>query len=239
MFNPSRFLLDHPLTRPGEYTLNRQESHHAVGVLRHKEGDAVIVFDGDGNYAEAIILAADRHAVRVAVDGVHAEKHLPLKLTIATAIPKGKRWQILVEKCTELGVDRIIPMLTERSVAKGEGDVGKWRRWVVEAAKQSRRARLPEIDEPMGLADISALARNDKAVLLIADPKGESPQAYRDMLGHVFEAIVMVGPEGGFTDAEVENLRRLGARTICLSPFILRVETAAAVVCAIIREVLM
>lgn len=234
-----RFLLDEPLTRPGEYTLNRQESHHAINVLRHKQGDAVVVFDGDGNYAEAVIVAADRNAVRVAVDGVFSERHLPLKLTIATAIPKGKRWQTLVEKCTELGVDRIVPILSDRSVAKGEGDAGKWRRWVVEAAKQSRRARLPEIVEPVPAAEVPAMARNGNAMLLIADPAGESPRVYRDMLGHVMEVIVLVGPEGGFSQTELDAFRRAGAGTICLSPFTLRIETAAAVVCAIIREVLM
>lgn len=238
MSNQSRFLLDTPLVGPGEYSLNRQESHHAVNVLRLKEGEAIVVFDGLGNYAEAVIAHADKNGVRVRVDGVLAEKHLPLMLTLATAIPKGKRWQALIEKCTELGVDRIIPMLTERSVAKGEGDIEKWRRWVIEAAKQSRRARLPEILEPMRLADIPAFARSDKALLLLADPDGENPGVYRDLVNHVFEVVVMIGPEGGFSGREMEECMRAGARTIKLSQFTLRIETAAATVCAIVREVL-
>ena len=234
-----RFLLDDPMTGPGEYLLNRQESHHAVNVLRLRTDDVVIVFDGRGNSAEAVVLAAHRDGMRVRVDGVRTEEHLPLRLTIATAIPKGKRWQTLVEKCTELGVDRIIPILSERSVVKGEGDADKWRRWAVEAAKQSRRAWIPEVSEPMALAAILPLARNDKAMLLIADPGGESPAAYRGMLEHLFEVIVLIGPEGGFTDMEAEDCVRHGARTIRLSPFTLRIETAAAAVCALVREIIL
>lgn len=239
MSNNPRFLLDEPLVQPGEYALGRQESHHAVNVLRLKDGEAVIVFDGLGNYADGLIVDADKNTVRIKVDGVLAENHLPLRLTLATAIPKGKRWQVLVEKCTELGVDRILPMLTERSVVKGEGDAEKWRRWVIEAAKQSRRARLPEITEPMRLPDVFALAKQDRALFLLADPQGESPGTYRDMLNHACEVVVMVGPEGGFSKRETEECLEHGARTIRLSPFTLRVETAAATVCAIIREVLL
>ena len=234
-----RFLLDDPITGPGSYALNRYESHHVTDVLRFRAGDVIIVFDGRGNHAEAAIEEAGRHGVRVRVDEVHREEHLPLALTLATAIPKGKRWQILVEKCTELGVDRIIPMLTERSVAKGEGDMEKWRRWVIEAAKQSRRSWVPEVCEPMPIAGIPDLARNENALLLLADASGDSPGAFRDVMQRAGRVVVMVGPEGGFTGQEVEECVRQGARTICLSPFVLRIETAAATVCAIVREALL
>ncbi len=238
MPNP-RFLLDNILLTPGEYVIGRQESHHAIGVLRLRPGDAVIVFDGAGHRAEAEILDASREGVVVRVDEVETEPHMPLRLTIATAIPKGKRWQILVEKYTELGVDAIVPVLSTRSVVKGEGDIGKWRRWIIEAAKQSRRAHLPEIFEPAKLPDVVATAKRDNAILLMADARGENPFAFRDLLDRTTAAVVLVGPEGGFTQEEYDECRRHGARGICLSPFTLRIETAAATVCAIIREMLM
>lgn len=233
-----RFLLEQELTGPGKYALGAEDSHHAAGVLRLGAGDAIVVFDGFGRYADAVIESADGKCVLVTVDGVYEEAHLPLKLTLATAIPKGKRWQILIEKCTELGVDCILPMLTERSVAKGEGDDGKWRRWIIEAAKQSRRSRLPEIGRPVRLADMPRIARERRAMLLAADPEGENPVAYRGMLEHAGEVVVMIGPEGGFERKELEECKRHGAKTIRLSPFNLRVETAAAAVCAIIRQIL-
>ncbi len=231
-----RFLLDAPLTAPGEYVLGREESHHAATVMRLRQDDAVIVFDGMGNRAEAVIVQADRNAVRVRVDAVDAEKRGLPHLTIATGIPKGKRWQVLLEKCTELGVDRIIPLLSERSVVKGEGDPEKWRRWVVEAAKQSRRAWLPEIWEPTRLMDIPPLAVKESAALLVADRDGEPPTQYRPQLESAGRVVAMVGPEGGFSDEELVYCRNHGALAVVLSPFVLRIETAAATVCAVIRE---
>lgn len=232
-----RFLIDTPLTSPGEYTLNRQESHHAAGVLRIREGDAVIVFDGLGHRAEAAVVASGRAAVRVRVDGIHFEERRPPELTIATALPKGKRWQSLVEKCTELGVDRIIPVLSERSVVKGEGDADKWRRWAVEAAKQSRRVWLPEVAEPLRLMDVLAMAEREEALVLTADRGGEPPSSFREELAGARSVVALVGPEGGYSDEELEYCRDRGARGICLSPFILRIETAAATVCAVVREI--
>ena len=237
MSNKSRFLLDSPLAEPGEYRLNRLESHHAVNVLRHRAGDVVVVFDGTGAYADAVIEDANKNGVRVSVAEIFTEERLPLHLTIATAMPKGKRWQVLVEKCTELGVDRIIPLLSERSVVKGEGDVHKWRRWAVEAAKQSRRAQIPEVIEPLRLDETLVTAKSEAALLFIADPQGETPQTYRSVLKDVSRAMVIIGPEGGLSERELDLCRKFGAKTVCLSPFTLRIETAAATVCALVREV--
>lgn len=231
-----RFIVEGLLSGPGEYRLDRVESRHASQVLRLRAGDWVIVFDGKGHRAEAEITDGDRDSVAVMVREVHTEEHLPLELTIATAIPKGKRWQMLVEKCTELGVDRILPMLTERSVAKGEGDIEKWRRWIIEAAKQSRRSWIPEIAPPLPMAKITALAGNEQAALLVADAGGAQPGEFRDALEQSGRAIVMVGPEGGFTGEELAECLARGGRAVRLSPFVLRVETAAATVCAILRE---
>lgn len=238
MSNQPRFMLGEPLRGPGTYVLDRQESHHAANVMRLKRGDAIVVFDGMGNYAEAIVAEADKNAMAVDVAGVHAEKHLPLRLTIATAVPKGKRWQILVEKCTELGVDRLVPMLSARSVVKPAGDNGKWRRWIVEAAKQCRRALVPAIADPMPFADIVAEAKRDNAMLMVADPRGDSLGMYHHQLEHILNVVVMIGPEGGLTGDELATCRREGAKFIRLSPYTLRIETAAASVCAIIRDVL-
>lgn len=236
MAQASRFLVEGRLGAPGEYALGRQESHHAVNVLRHGPGDAVIVFDGVGNYAEAAVVSADKNAVRVLVDSIRTEERLPLVLTIATAIPKGKRWQMLVEKCTELGVDDIMPVLCERSVAKGEGDVGKWRRWMLEAAKQSRRAWLPTIREPQPLARTLALAGEENALVFVADAGGESPRTYAEQLRNARKVVALIGPEGGFAEEEMAQCLAAGANPVCLSPFVLRVETAATIFCAMLRE---
>ncbi len=231
-----RFLLDEKLSSPGVYALNRQESHHAATVLRLRVGDEAVLFDGSGNYGEAIIELVDRDVVRARIDEVRTEPHLPLMVTLATAIPKGKRWQALVEKCTELGVDRIIPIHTGQSVAKGEGDPEKWRRWMVEAAKQSRRARIPEIVEPCSVQEALALAKRENSLLFVADPQGRSLRSHGEDLSHVVRVMALIGPEGGFTGEESALFKHYGARPVKLSSYILRVETAAAVICALIRD---
>lgn len=231
-----RFLVDAPLNEPGEVVFNREESHHAATVLRLRMGDEVIIFDGAGNYGIGVIVNPDRKGVRVRIDAVQAEKRRPIHITIATGIPKGKRWQLLVEKCTELGVDRLVPMLSGRSVVKGDGDPGRWRRWAIEAAKQSRRAVIPEILEPVVLENTLALAARDKALPLLADPDGEVPRTYQAAIKEAGKVMVLVGPEGGFSDRELELFGREGVAKIRLSPFILRIETAAATACALIRD---
>ena len=231
-----RFLLDKPLNAPGEYQLDRQESHHAFNVLRLRVGAEVIVFDGIGRYALAEISYSGKDSVRVRVDEIRTEARRPIHITIATCIPKGKRWQMLVEKCTELGVDRLIPMLSGRSVVKGEGDAGRWKRWAGEAAKQSRRAFIPEILEPMKLNDTLVLAKQDQDLVLLADADGESPRFYQVAIKDAGRVLVMIGPEGGFTDEEATACAEIGIAKIRLSPFVLRVETAAATACALIRD---
>jgi RNA methyltransferase, RsmE family len=236
MAAPPRFLLDTPLTEPGVYTLGRQESHHAANVLRLREKDIVTLFDGAGKYGDGAIVNPDKNALTVDVFEVFREERAPISITIASAIPKGKRWQMLVEKCTELGVQRILPMLCGRSVVKGEGDAEKWRRWSVEAAKQSRRSYLPQIFEPMKVPEIIAWGTQNNALALLADPAGENPRTFQEEILAAESVMVMIGPEGGFTAEEMACYDREKVGRLRLSPYVLRIETAAATACALLME---
>ncbi|MDR1611268.1 MAG: 16S rRNA (uracil(1498)-N(3))-methyltransferase [Planctomycetota bacterium] len=236
MAEPHRFLASEPLLAPGEYALGPEESHHAFRVMRMAAGDAITLFDGFGRYGAAAISLADRDRVTARITEILEDSRPRVHLTIATAMPKGKRWQVLVEKCTELGVDRILPLLLDRSVAKGEGDPARWRRWAIEAAKQSRRARLPEILEPGTLAAAIALAEREAAALFVGSPGGESPKAYAAPLAASGKALIVIGPEGGLSEREREWCGRAAAAEIRLSPFALRIETAAAAACTLIRD---
>ena len=234
----SRFFLGKTLDGPGEYVLARDESHHAVNVLRQREGDRIEVFDGLGKYAQAMVSRISPDVLEVRVDEIESAPRLSPMLVIAVCIPKGKRWQMLVEKCTELGADRIVPMLTGRSVAKVEGNADKWRRWIIEAAKQARRAWLPAITEPMEFSQVLELTENDGTVLLLADIGGENPGNLRDVIANARQAAVLIGPEGGFTPGEAAECLRRGGKAISLSPFTLRVETAAGIACGLIQNLL-
>ncbi|MDR3210675.1 MAG: 16S rRNA (uracil(1498)-N(3))-methyltransferase [Planctomycetota bacterium] len=231
-----RFIVDGLLTGPGEYRLPPEEARHALRSLRLHNGDPLVVFDGAGNYANAIIASEDPGDLRVQVAEVKEELRRPVSISIATGIPKGKRWQILVEKCTELGVDRLYPTLTSRSVVRGEGDPGHWRRWAVEAAKQCRRASLPEILPPRELTPILAEAKEENFMLFLADPEGESPRSYQKEIMVAGRVLVFIGPEGGYSEEEIAFCLTNGVKKICLAPYVLRVETAAAAACTLIHD---
>ncbi len=167
---------------PGELELSADESHHALHVLRLKKGESVVLFDGAGREAQGVIAGIGRRHLWVEVESV-AQKpfELPLKLTLAVAMPKGPRQGFLIEKCTELGAASIWPILTEHGVVRpGRGLIEKWSRRAIEAAKQSRRAWVPMIAEPRTFAESLRDAREFDA-LCLAHP-GADHKSFADFL---------------------------------------------------------
>jgi 16S rRNA (uracil1498-N3)-methyltransferase len=164
-----------------------------------------------------------------------AEPVRPL-LTVATAVPKGKRWQQLVEKCTELGASRIRPVRFRQSVAEGGSDPAKWRRWAVEAAKQCGRAWLPEVPAPVDLG--AFLGEADAGVAYVCDPRGEPLLKFAAHMGVAEAVTVLVGPEAGLMPEEAELCREHGLAPLRLGPHVLRIETAAQAACAAVRALL-
>ncbi len=205
------------------------EFHHLTRVMRAGPGDQVILFDGAGNAAEAQIveLTKSRAALRILKRGFEPEVS-PIVM-LATAVPKADRFRWLVEKATELGVSRLIPLQTARSVVEpGSTKLDKMRATVIEACKQSGRNRLMTID-PLTDWDsfLSNLAPSGR--LLVADPGGAACER-KQSAGPL---VLVVGPEGGLTDAEVIQAVQAGGRCISLGPRILRTETAAVALAAL------
>jgi 16S rRNA (uracil1498-N3)-methyltransferase len=151
-------------------------------------------------------------------------------LVLATAIPKGERFDWLVEKATELGVDRFLPIVAERSVVLPRGSkLDRLRRSIIEASKQCRRARLMELAEPVAWSEL--VRTNSGASRLLADPLGVPGTSWPE-IPRGAEAVLAVGPEGGFTGAEAELAIGQGWLPIRLGYNILRVETAGVAGCA-------
>ncbi|GBD34967.1 Ribosomal RNA small subunit methyltransferase E [bacterium HR36] len=209
--------------------LKGEEMHHMVHVCRLGVGQRVTLFNGDGKEYHAVIRAIGKRQVELTVEKtVEVSRELPLTIHLAAPLPKGDRAQFLVEKLTEMGVARYIPLLTRRSVIHpGASRLDKLRRYVIEACKQCGRNRLMEIAEPLGLQ--SLLASNVEYKLL-ADPSGQPlaahPWAQRDTV------LAAIGPEGGFADEEIAQARAAGWQLVALGPTILRVETAALAITA-------
>lgn len=218
-------------------SLTGDEARHLARVLRAKVGDTVRVFDGSGTEWPARIDAIGRDRVDLAVGEPIAPvaKNGPL-LTIAVALPKGDRQKWMVEKLTELGAARLVPLVTARGVAEATPSaIERLKRSVIEACKQCGRSTLLEIGEPMPLAACVA-GKPAGSLGLVADPGGIpignaiSPSLSRDDLG----VLALVGPEGGFTDEELAAAVAAGFTAVSLGPHVLRVETAAIAIAAVV-----
>ena len=226
-----RFLLDSP-PRDGRATLTGDEARHLARVLRAKVGDEIRVFDGGGREWPARVATIDRDAVALTVGASLPAQPGPARpLTIAVALPKGDRQKWLVEKLTELGAERLAPLVTARGVAEATASAqARLARGVIEACKQCGRNTLMEIaaGRPLDrlLAEVPA-----GACVVIAHPGGRSLDAAA-VPAEATEIIALVGPEGGFSDEEVCISDRAGVIRISLGPHILRVETAAIALAA-------
>ncbi|WP_406696735.1 RsmE family RNA methyltransferase [Singulisphaera sp. Ch08] len=214
----------------GRLTLEGDEARHLLRVRRLGLGDQVELFDGRGYATCAEVTAVGRDRVElVAVGTALADRALPCRLTLATAVPKGERFDWLIEKATELGVARFVPIITERSVVDPrDAKLERLRRRVVEASKQCGRNLLMEVERPTPWPALLKSTTDD--VRLLAHPSGcLRGQWPRGNAGQGGSVTLAVGPEGGFTDAEVADAQASGWSIVGLGTTILRIETAGLV----------
>lgn len=209
-------------------TVGGDEFHHSVRVVRLREGEEVEVFDRAGKIARAKVASiAKDHAV-LEVGEELASRESPLALTLAMAIIQLEKFELVLQKATELGVHAIVPLVTDRIELRAERYAGKserWQRILFEAVKQSGRSILPSIESPAKFDDV--IAREGTKIVFDADmpPSADEP---RD------RATAFIGPEGGFSPRELELAREHGAVFHRLGPRRLRAETAAIAAVAII-----
>lgn len=229
---PARYFCDAPIEWPceGPVRLLDSEAHHFLHVMRGKVGERLTLFDGSGAEFEAEVTETTRREVVLAVlSREEVDRESAVEITLGVAIPKGDRQKFLVEKLTELGVARLVPLVTERSVAapKASG-LAKLRRGVIEASKQCGRNRLMALDEPMAFAEFLATTEADSR--WIAHPYGGS-QLVGEAGG---SAAVAIGPEGGFSEKEITAAGEAGWASMTLGRSILRIETAALAAASIL-----
>ena len=225
-----RFFLSMP-PRDGRAVLVGDEARHLARVMRCTVGDEVVVFDGSGTSWRARVASIGRDEVMLDMgEAVTASRLTRVPLTLAVALPKGERQKWLVEKLTELGVERLVPLETSRGVAEATAAArARLERTVIEACKQCGRNRLLDIAPPCSVTDLCAATAAGTAILL-ADPQAAPLDAA--VLPRGAEVIGLVGPEGGFTAEEIAAADCAGARRIALGPHVLRVETAAVALAA-------
>jgi len=221
-----RFYLPDSLDRP-EVTLSGSEAHHLAHVLRLGVGAAVTLFDGKGTSAEAEVLSISKRDVTLCTRSVEFEPEPRRSVTLAVAPPKGDRFRWLVEKATELGVDRVVPLLTKRTVVDPrDSKLDKLRQTIIGACKQCGRNRLMELSEPWKLSSLLAAHLWGPEHLVVFHPSGK-PLRTISLEEDERGVMLLIGPEGGFTDEEIAQARDRGAQINAFGRTILRTETAA------------
>ena len=224
-----RFFANEPITGL-RAALAGDEARHLVGVMRAETGDEVVLFDGSGAEFACRVLKVGKQQVELEIiERREVSRELSVAVTLAVALPKGERQKWLVEKATELGVTRIVPLTTQRGVAQPtDAALARLRRTVIEASKQCGRNRLLEIGSPADALQFFASAPT-AALRLLAEP-GAAPLG--EVAARTQEIVAAVGPEGGLTPHERSAALAAGWQPVSLGPAILRVETAAIAIAA-------
>lgn len=227
----SRVFVEEPLKPDAVAQVEGSAANHILRVLRLQVGDALVVFDGRGGEYEARIEGTRKDTVLVAV-GAHrpVERESPLAVTLAQGVARGERMDVVVQKATELGVRAIVPLLTERTVVRldaGRSD-SKLRHWsavAVAACEQCGRNTLPRLPAPQTLEAFLAASRSESAARVVLSPRGE--RRVSELQASSGEVILLVGPEGGLAEHELDAALAVGFQALRLGPRILRTETAA------------
>jgi 16S rRNA (uracil1498-N3)-methyltransferase len=224
--------------------LAASEAHHALHVLRLKLGDALTVFDGYGREAQCAIAEISGDTVRLKVLTQSTTPALPCRITLAQAIPK-KSMDLIVQKATELGVAVIVPLLSDRTVVKVNEDskrVDRWRDIALDACKQCGNNWLPEIQPPQPAHDfLASLPGYDLKLIASLEPDARPLKtilAGTQTLGYsdTFSVLLLIGPEGDFSPAELSMAKSAGCLSLSLGPLVLRAETAAIYALSILHH---
>lgn len=224
----TRCYLDQPLDVGTTVILPESAAQHLIRVLRLREGDACVLFNGDGHDQDARIVAAGKREAQAEITARRRiDNESPLRITLLQGIARGEKMDWIVQKATELGVARILPVTSERSDVRLDEDRAHkrhvhWREISVSACEQSGRAVLPELLPAQPLA--SATRRFDGAGFILDPTSGASIKSAASTLSTA--STLAIGPEGGWSPRDLEQLREAGFCGLRLGPRVLRTETA-------------
>ncbi len=222
--------------------LDPEESHHITRVRRLGPGDVVELFDGAGHHYQVRLEALTPQGIEGTVlASSESVTESGLSCTLVQAIPKGEKMEWIVQKATELGVTRIVPLLTARTVVylsppRANNKLRRWQRVAKEAAKQSGRGVIPVIERPIPLKELLHVLPSTDLALCLWEGAEEPVSAVLDRArGAVRHAVLLVGPEGGWAIEEIADIHARGISTAGLGPRILRTESAALVGLALLQ----
>lgn len=240
-----RYYLATELSVGARPSLDGTEAHHLLNVMRAKPGHAIEIFDGNGQQADAVVVSSTRKEVQVEILNVQTANRLPQRrIVIAAAAPKGDRLRFLLEKLTELGAVAWLPLETQHSVnALNPSTLRKANQWVIDACKQSQRNHLLDILPPVPLEELLGKPPLATTGWIATAPRDQLAERSVETFANndasaAYDHIVLVGPEGGFSEAEQNAAQDAGYQPWHLGQLVLRIETAAvaALVAAVQAE---
>jgi 16S rRNA (uracil1498-N3)-methyltransferase len=225
------------LVNPGEiskdtksFTLDGDEGRHAATVKRMREGEVIHLCDGQGSRAVAKVVKVHKHSLDLTIDNFTFEDAPEPRFVVVQALAKGERAELAVEMLTEVGADAIIPWRAEHSIGKWDSvDKGleKWRRTSRESAKQSRRAWIPEISNLQTTEQVCELMSQAQSVFVLHESADQALAACA--IREQGTIMIVVGPEGGISPAELAAFSNAGARVVHMGASVMRTSTAGAI----------
>lgn len=224
--------------------LDPSSSSHAIRSLRLGKNDPVLVSDGAGILGRGYISAPDPKHTEIYIDVARLEALPKVQLHLVQALAKNDRDLLAVETSTELGVDAVTPWQAQRSIVRLRAEKLeklhlKWQAKIVAAAQQSRRVYIPVLHDPLSGTDISASVKHqDKTAIFMLHEEGDTNliDAATQISEHIRSVQLIVGPEGGITDAEVESVRNAGGKIVRIGKRIMRSSTAGPVAIALLNQ---
>lgn len=238
----NRFFVSESDIQGERVVLGGEQAHQILHVLRMKAGERITVLDNTGLECEVLLTDVGRHEVEGRIESRRAGVGEPgVELTLYQSLLGREKFELVLQKCTEVGVSRFVPVITQRSLVRDADSVTpkkltRWRRIITEAAEQSHRSKIPELAEPLRFEEVvSELNGFDRC--LIASPYERQitlQKSIRSETKELKSIALLIGPEGGFTEQEIDAAVEAGAIAVSLGPRILRTETAAIVTAAIV-----
>lgn len=226
----------------GKIYVGRAESHHIIDVMRLREGDSVTVFDGTGKQYEGKISSVVNKRVVIDVSKTKfVNKKWSVSISLAQAIPKKDKMDLIIQKATELGVDEIFPVESSRTVVKSEKDkryhkLDRWNKIAIEASKQCGRTELPKIRGTTRFDDLLNLFTNyDLTIMPCLSERSVTLESALKNAKRSAKVLIIIGPEGDFSKDEIDQAEEKGAILVSLGDLILRSDTAAIATLSILN----
>ena len=215
-----------------------EKAHYLVSVLRCKKGDNLIIFNGQGKCFRTAVVKADKKEVIAEVREEFPCNFEPqMHITLVQSLLKGEKMDLVIQKTTELGVTEILPVISERSQIRDTRRIVRWRRIAEEASRQSGRNGVPAVHAPVDFRDF-LVSQNGKGIIFYEEEGMKLSEAVSSLGPHTPSLIIVIGPEGGFSEQEVISAQEKGFLAASLGKRILRAETAAISAVALVQFLL-